>query len=268
MVVCGHAFEVAVLVAANAGGLVQPGARFRLQQQRQVRCRAAYRWLRRGPIRWAHGLGWNREQLPGGVVNERFDLKTLASGRVGKVRVRSQAVWDITSESGLRTADLSAYWSGGENADWEVGAGYDRIAGRTRARVAHIRRFNGFAVAGTLEAASDRSFAAGINVNFSLDSGSRLVPVRKSLASTGQVRATVFRDDNNNGVHDAGEQAGSGLRMTWPTDKGLPPLVAIDHVLADRRVRVASARRVAIPGSDHDGVLAELVLPDADRGGG
>ena len=57
--------------------------------------------------------------------------------------------------------------------------------------------------------------------------------------------------------------------MTWPTDKSpLPPLVAIDHVLADRRVRVASARRVAIPGSDHDGVLAELVLPDTDRGGG
>jgi endonuclease/exonuclease/phosphatase (EEP) superfamily protein YafD len=39
-------------------------------------------------------------------------------------------------------------------------------------------------------------------------------------------------------------------------------------VLADRRVRVASARIVTIPGSDHRGVLAELVLPDADRGGG
>ena len=48
----------------------------------------------------------------------------------------------------------------------------------------------------------------------------------------------------------------------------LPPLVAIDHVLADRRIRVASARTVPIDGSDHRGVLAELVLPDADRGGG
>ena len=70
------------------------------------------------------------------------------------------------------------------------------------------------------------------------------------------------------GYLDAAEQAGSGLRMTWSTDGALPPLVAIDHVLADRRVRVASARRVPIAGSDHDGVLAELVLPDADRGGG
>jgi endonuclease/exonuclease/phosphatase (EEP) superfamily protein YafD len=64
------------------------------------------------------------------------------------------------------------------------------------------------------------------------------------------------------GYRDAAEQAGSGLRMTWPTDKSpLPAMVAIDHVLADRRVRVASARTVAIPGSDHRGVLAELVLP-------
>jgi endonuclease/exonuclease/phosphatase (EEP) superfamily protein YafD len=71
------------------------------------------------------------------------------------------------------------------------------------------------------------------------------------------------------GYRDAGEQAGNGLNMTWSTRRSpLPPSVEIDHVLADRRVRVASARIVTIPGSDHRGVLAELVLPDADRGGG
>jgi endonuclease/exonuclease/phosphatase (EEP) superfamily protein YafD len=64
------------------------------------------------------------------------------------------------------------------------------------------------------------------------------------------------------GYRDAAERAGVGLQMTWPTDKSpLPALIAIDHVLADRRVRVASARTVAIPGSDHRGVLTELVLP-------
>jgi endonuclease/exonuclease/phosphatase (EEP) superfamily protein YafD len=64
------------------------------------------------------------------------------------------------------------------------------------------------------------------------------------------------------GYRDAAEQAGVGLQMTWPTDKSpLPAMMAIDHVLADRRVRVASARTVAIPGSDHRGVLTELVLP-------
>jgi endonuclease/exonuclease/phosphatase (EEP) superfamily protein YafD len=64
------------------------------------------------------------------------------------------------------------------------------------------------------------------------------------------------------GYHDAGEQAGTGLRMTFPTDASpLPELVAIDHVLADRRIRVVSVRTVPIEGSDHRGVLADLVLP-------
>jgi endonuclease/exonuclease/phosphatase (EEP) superfamily protein YafD len=50
--------------------------------------------------------------------------------------------------------------------------------------------------------------------------------------------------------------------MTWSTeDSPLPATIAIDHVLADRRIRVGSARTVAIPGSDHRGVLTDLVLP-------
>jgi endonuclease/exonuclease/phosphatase (EEP) superfamily protein YafD len=64
------------------------------------------------------------------------------------------------------------------------------------------------------------------------------------------------------GYRDAAERAGVGLRPTWPAGKTLlPTLITIDHVLADRRVRVISARSVAIPGSDHRGVLAELLLP-------
>ena len=71
-----------------------------------------------------------------------------------------------------------------------------------------------------------------------------------------------LRDLLDRGYRDAAEQAGSGLRPTWPAGKQLlPALVTIDHVLADRRVRVISARSVAIPGSDHRGVLAELLLP-------
>ncbi|MEO8687557.1 MAG: endonuclease/exonuclease/phosphatase family protein [Solirubrobacteraceae bacterium] len=71
------------------------------------------------------------------------------------------------------------------------------------------------------------------------------------------------------GYHDAAERAGVALRPTWPMGRfPLPTLITIDHVLADRRVRVLSARTVAIPGSDHRGVLADLLLPDADRGDG
>ena len=63
------------------------------------------------------------------------------------------------------------------------------------------------------------------------------------------------------GYRDAAEQAGVALRPTWPAGKSLPTLVTIDHVLADPRIRVVSVRSVAIPGSDHRGVLADLLLP-------
>jgi endonuclease/exonuclease/phosphatase (EEP) superfamily protein YafD len=66
------------------------------------------------------------------------------------------------------------------------------------------------------------------------------------------------------GYRDSAEQAGVALRPTWPMGKSpLPTLITIDHVLADRRIRVVSVRTVAIPGSDHRGVLADLLLPSA-----
>ena len=66
-----------------------------------------------------------------------------------------------------------------------------------------------------------------------------------------------FRRLLGRGYRDAAEQAGVALRPTWRVGRTLPPTVAIDHVLADRRIRVVSARSVAIPGSDHRGVLAD-----------
>jgi endonuclease/exonuclease/phosphatase family metal-dependent hydrolase len=71
------------------------------------------------------------------------------------------------------------------------------------------------------------------------------------------------------GYHDAAERAGTALRPTWPAGTLLPPpLITIDHVLADKRIHVISAHTVKLPRSDHRGVLADLLLPDADRGGG
>jgi endonuclease/exonuclease/phosphatase (EEP) superfamily protein YafD len=56
---------------------------------------------------------------------------------------------------------------------------------------------------------------------------------------------------------------GSGVRPTWPYDeKWFIPGVALDHVLADRRVGVRAARPYRIPGSDHRAVYAELTLPN------
>jgi endonuclease/exonuclease/phosphatase family metal-dependent hydrolase len=67
------------------------------------------------------------------------------------------------------------------------------------------------------------------------------------------------------GYRDAAAVVGRGLVPTWPyTAYGPIPRVTLDHVLADRRVRVRAVAVHPVPGSDHRAVYAELVLP---RGG-
>ena len=59
---------------------------------------------------------------------------------------------------------------------------------------------------------------------------------------------------------DASEVAGSGLLRTWSPHLGWPALLHLDHVLVDQHLDVRSTRVVDLPGSDHRGVIATLVL--------
>jgi endonuclease/exonuclease/phosphatase (EEP) superfamily protein YafD len=62
------------------------------------------------------------------------------------------------------------------------------------------------------------------------------------------------------GYRDAADVTGDGLVMTWPYDKVFPR-IALDHVLADRRVGVRHVEVHPLVNSDHRAVYAELVLP-------
>ena len=139
----------------------------------------------------------------------------IASGRIGAVRIRGSSIWQIAPDSRFKTAELSAYWSASEKADFEGAVAYDAQSRLTRARVTHIRRFDTMAIAVTGEAASDGSVAAGFNLNFSLDSSRRGLSLsRQQLATAGAVRATVFRDLNDNGRRDNGEPVEKGALIT------------------------------------------------------
>jgi endonuclease/exonuclease/phosphatase family metal-dependent hydrolase len=74
-----------------------------------------------------------------------------------------------------------------------------------------------------------------------------------------------FRDVLDRGYADAADTLGEGLTATWPADRRFPPLVGIDHVLADERIgfREFSAHDVA--GTDHLAIYAELDLPATGR---
>jgi endonuclease/exonuclease/phosphatase (EEP) superfamily protein YafD len=71
----------------------------------------------------------------------------------------------------------------------------------------------------------------------------------------------VLRDVVDRGYRDAGDVTGKGLEPTWPSGLTVPPLIAIDHVLADRRLGVAEYGVENLPGSDHRAIYARLVMP-------
>ena len=146
---------------------------------------------------------------------DELNLALIGAGRVGQVRLRGSTSFDIAPQGRFRTAELSAYWSASETADWEGGVVYDAAAHRGRARLTHVRRFNSVAIAVTGEAASDGSLALGFNLNFSLNPAGGLFKLsRQPLAAAGAVNARVYRDLNDNGVRDPSEPLEKGALIT------------------------------------------------------
>ena len=88
--------------------------------------------------------------------------------------------------------------------------------------------------------------------------GGGAVIVAGDLNSTIDMRP--FRGLLRNGYRDAAEQSGAGIKPTFPADWRLPPVVAIDHVLA-RGCTTTSLRTIKIPGSDHRGLVATVMIP-------
>jgi len=71
-----------------------------------------------------------------------------------------------------------------------------------------------------------------------------------------------LREVLDRGYRDAGSVAGMGLKPTWPNrDHDLPPVITIDHVLADERLDFVHYGVEDLPGSDHRSIHAELALP-------
>jgi hypothetical protein len=195
---------------------------------------------------------------------------------VGDVRLRGSGSFDVSPKARFREAELSAYWSSSENADWEGALAYDGRDRRGRLRITHIRRFDTMGIALTGEAATDGSVAVGLNLNFSLDARHGITMSRRPLAGAGVVRGLVYRDLNDNGVHDPSEPLEKGVLLTTgtklaerPTDSrgsvtigGLtaftPVAVGIDATSLDDPMLVAkTALQVVVP---RPGVPAEVQI--------
>ncbi len=224
-------------------------------------------------IRWRHN-----SDRSGLVTTQSDDLEAtlIGAGHIGRVRLRGSSTFDLKPSARLKVAELSAYWSASEKADWDAGLGYDNEARRGRARLSYIHRFDTIALALTGEGASDGSIAFGFNLNFSLDPVRGFRPSRLPIASAGIIRAHVYRDLNDNGVRDKGEPDEPGALITTgtrlaqaPTDKrgastvsGLttyqPVAVGIDQsTLSDPNLTPRKALQVVTPRA---GIAAEVEI--------
>lgn len=70
----------------------------------------------------------------------------------------------------------------------------------------------------------------------------------------------AFRDIIDRGYADAGDETGKGLESTWSNLPSGPPLT-IDHIVVDARCAISSYAVHDVPGSDHNAIIAEVVLP-------
>ncbi|MEO1046532.1 MAG: carboxypeptidase-like regulatory domain-containing protein [Pseudomonadota bacterium] len=208
------------------------------------------------------------------------DTALLANLRLGKLRLRGESRFRLSPDSRFQSATLVGEWRQGSRANWRAELGFDAGANRTRIGLGYIRQFDKFSLNGSVEAATDGSFAAGLNLAFSLGPDPRNGRLRFSnerLATNGQVMATVFRDLNADGIRQRNEPleadveltAGRAVALTPTDDRGRalidglqpfqPVLVGIDAGrLPDPYLQPAGSGVVVTP---RPGVAARVELP-------
>jgi hypothetical protein len=215
----------------------------------------------------ATDVRYRRQYLASGPAPPgEFNVGVIGSGHVGDVRLRGQTSFDVAPHARFRSAELSAYWSASENADWEGAIAYDGAGHRGRVRVSHVRRFEAMGVALTGEAATDGSVALGVNLNFSLDPRHGISLSRRPLASAGVIHALVYRDLNDNGLREASEPLEKGALITTGTKQAERPTDARGTVTVGGLTAYAPVTVGVDPTSLDDPMLVprkalQLVVP-------
>ena len=148
---------------------------------------------------------------------DRLGARLLANGRIGKLRLRGEAVYRLAPEKRFEKVNFTGEWRAGERSDWRAELGYDAGLDRGRAGIGIIRRFERFSLTASAEAATDGSVAAGLNLAFSFGPDPRSGKFRISnnkLANNGQALAIVYHDENRDGIRQPGEALAENVELT------------------------------------------------------
>jgi hypothetical protein len=177
-----------------------------------------------GKLALSTRLDWRHDRVPFGPKPEdEVTTSILANARIGRVRVRSEARFRLLPGARFDNFLLVGEWTGrhgiseARSNNWRAEIGYDST-GRVRGGLGYVRQFKRFALTSSLEAATDGSVAAGLNLAFSLGPDPRgrggIRMTSDPLATNGQLLATVFRDRNGDGIRQADEPGEKGVQLT------------------------------------------------------
>jgi len=184
-----------------------------------------------GELNWEKGFSDIGPDPP-----DRLGARLLANGRIGKVRLRGEALYRLAPEKRFERVNFTGEWRAGERSDWRAELGYDAGLNRGRAAIGIVRRFDHFSLTASAEAASDGSVAAGLNLVFSLGPDPRSGKFRISnnkLANSGQAMAIVFYDKNRDGIRQPGERLAEHVELTAGQSVALTPTDASGRAVID-----------------------------------
>ncbi|MDM8010739.1 MAG: carboxypeptidase regulatory-like domain-containing protein [Parasphingorhabdus sp.] len=184
-----------------------------------------------GELNWEKGFSDIGPDPP-----DRLGARLLANGRIGKVRLRGEALYRLAPEKRFERVNFTGEWRAGERSDWRAELGYDAGLNRGRAGIGIVRRFDHFSLTASAEAASDGSVAAGLNLVFSLGPDPRSGKFRISnnkLANSGQAMAIVFYDKNRDGIRQPGERLAEHVELTAGQSVALTPTDANGRAVID-----------------------------------
>ena len=215
----------------------------------------------------------------------RLDAALRLNGRIGGLRLRGEAKFSLTGNTGFRESKITAEWRAGEKSDFRAELGYESTAKRGLLGLGYTRRFEKFALTGQLRSATDGAVSAGVSLAFSLGPD----PVRggfrmssEKLAASGQAYAIVFQDQNADGIRQSDEPVEKAVELTAglsargdPTDAqgrtfigGLTPfvpvLIGIDaSSLSDPFIQPSTSGIVVTP---RPGIPVVIELPLVSAG--
>lgn len=211
-------------------------------------------------------VDWRKDKIPYGPdPASRMESGILLNARVGRLRLRGDARFEVTPDSRFRSAGLIAEWSGAGDAhhpsQWRTELGYDQMLDRARIGLGYSRQFKRVALSASAEAASDGSLAAGLNLSFSFGpdprrkGGVRMTSAR--LATNGQVLARVYRDLNGDGTRQPDEPFESDVQIA----AGRVPIDILTDANGEVVVDGLEAFRPVLIGVDASSLPDPMVSP-------